>query len=721
VWNNAELLFKAVGTKDQPIKLVAQTPGKVILSGQSNLRLAGEHLLVRGLVFKNGYTATGEVISFRENDGNLAYNSRLTECVIDNFSNPERQEPDNWVVIYGKNNRVDHSHFANKKNKGVTLVVRLNSEESQNNHHQIDHNYFGKRQTLGSNGGETIRIGTSHYSLTDSKSIVSENYFDHCAGELEIISNKSGSNQYLNNIFDECQGTLTMRHGNGTLVQGNVFLGKGRPSTGGIRVINGNQTVNHNYLSGLKGYRFRGALVVMNGIYNAPINRYGQVVNAAITNNVLINSDHIQLGAGSDEERNAPPKDSRMESNIFYNEQTDSLFTVYDDISGISFKNNIISPNVNSIVNSGLEKKQLEFQENSRGWMIPTTDDLNIDFNYNVPTKAQTGVAWYPKYSKEGTFQVGETHQVASNLNSLYDAAVASNTGDIIELTDKGPYVLSKKIPINHALTFRSNSIEKPVIVYSQTALFEINNGGSLQLENLIISGVETSDNSGNSVIATSKYSMNNNYKLFINACEFVDLDINHSFDVLRVAKNTFADTVSITNSRFEKVTGHVLAMDKETDDDGIYNAEYLILRNNIFKDVEGSVATLYRGGTDESTFGPFLEMHHNILDHVGYGKRNKTNSSISLHGVQVQDVDSNIFVNSKPIRTHLVVGDPIVEITNNNFYKTDGVEITGDQPYTVNNNLSLDPQFGIDYQLPAGSPLRTKGKNGVSMGLNKK
>ncbi|PRP66192.1 polysaccharide lyase 6 family protein [Nonlabens agnitus] len=717
-WNNTELLFKAYGTADKPIKLVAETMGKVIFTGSSNLRIAGEFLEVRGLVFKNGFTETGEVISFRENGENLAYNSRVTQCVIDNFSNPERQEPDNWVVLYGKNNRVDHSHFANKKNKGVTLVVRLNSEESQENNHQIDHNYFGKRQTLGSNGGESMRIGTSHYSLTSSNSVVSHNYFDHCSGELEIVSNKSGSNTYKNNVFDECQGTLTMRHGNGTLVENNVFLGNNKPSTGGIRVINGDQTVRHNYMSGLKGYRFRGALVVMNGIYNAPINRYGQVVNANITKNLLIDSDHVQLGAGSDEERTAPPVDSKMTHNIFYNTKVDSLFTVWDDISGITFKNNIISPNVIPIVETGLVSQKIEFAKNDRGWLIPTTDELDINFKYGVPTKEETGVSWYPKSSKENAFKVGKTHQVSNALNSLYDAAMASETGDIIELVDEGPYELSKKIPVNHALTFTSNLSEKPLITYQQTALFEINNGGSLELNNLKISGAETSDNSGNAVISTSKYSMNNNYKLFIENCDFMDLDINHSFDVLRVAKNTFADSVSITNSRFEKVTGHIMAMDKETDDAGIYNGEYIIIKNNIFKDVEGSIATLYRGGNDESTFGPFLEMNNNVLNHVGYGKRNKSNGSISLHGVQVQDIHSNLWIQSASIATHLVVGDPIVNITNNNFYQTPTPVITGDQRFVLKNNTSIDPQLNANYQLPDTSPLRTTGKNGSIIGL---
>src|SRR5690606_17592499 len=100
-------------------------------------------------------------------------------------------------------------------------------------------------------------------------------------------------------------GTLTMRHGHHTLVEGNYFLGNRKPNTGGIRVINEYQTVRNNYLYGLTGHRFRGALVIMNGVPNSPLNRYNQVVDSLVNNNVVVDSDHVQLCAGSDEERTA--------------------------------------------------------------------------------------------------------------------------------------------------------------------------------------------------------------------------------------------------------------------------------------------------------------------------------------------------------------------------------------------------------------------------------
>ena len=337
-WTDVEFVIKAHGLPDQPIEISAEEPGKVIITGQSNLSFSGEYIVVSGLVFKDGFTPTSEVISFRTSKDELANNSRLTNTVIDNFSNPERMDSDLWVAIYGKNNRVDHNSLIGKGNRGVTLAVRMNTEASRENGHIIEFNYFGPRQTLGSNGGETIRIGTSHYSREYSNTIVRNNYFDRTSGELEIISSKSCGNEYRGNVFFESQGTLTMRHGHYTLVENNYFLGNRKPNTGGIRVINENQTVRNNYLYGLTGHRFRGALVIMNGVPNGPINRYDPVIDSIMDNNIVVDSDHIQLCAGSDEERSAPPSGTSMHDNLFMTKTNLNPFTIYDDISGISFE-----------------------------------------------------------------------------------------------------------------------------------------------------------------------------------------------------------------------------------------------------------------------------------------------------------------------------------------------------------------------------------------------
>lgn len=682
VWKDAELVFSGKGTAEKPIVLTAEEKGGVTLEGQSNLRMAGEYLHVEGLVFKNGYTPTNEVISFRMNKENLCNNCRVTECVIDNYNNPERFESDYWVGIYGKNNRFDHNYLTGKRNVGVTLAVRLDTEESRENNHRIDHNYFGHHPILGSNGGETLRIGTSHYSLTNSKTIVENNYFDRCNGEHEIISNKSCQNTFRYNTFYECQGTLTMRHGNETLVESNYFFGNGKANTGGIRIINETQKVINNYCEGLTGYRFRGALVIMNGVPNSPPNRYFQVIDSEASNNTFVNCDYIQLCAGSDAERSATPQNTVVNNNIFYNENKDDVFTVYDDISGISFNGNITSENIRPIAESGFRQIKLEFERDENGILIPkgdTAKGAGITEVKPHATPENTGVSWYPRVEEEVILNNGKTIKVSPGENTLFEAVKNSESGDILELAP-GEYLVTKAIDLRHPITVIGAS-EKPVILFQKTSLFNIENGGALSLQNLKIDGAECPDYSGNAVIRTSRYSMIRNYKLFIEDCEITKLNVNHSFNVLKIFKNTFADSVVLRNSTFSNISGAVLALDEETDDRGIYNAENVVVDNCTFTNIGGAALNLYRGGRDESTFGPILDLKDSTFENVGHDNRNKADASVTLHGVQYAMMDNCSFKESKPLRLHLVVGEPITKILGCEFEKTDRV-VTHDGSY---------------------------------------
>ena len=689
VWNDAELIFTGKGTAEAPIELTVETLGGVTLEGQSNLRMAGEHLIVRGLVFKNGFTPTTEVISLRRGKNDLCNDCRVTECVIDNYNNPERNESDYWVGIYGKRNRFDHNHLTGKRNRGVTLAVRLNTEESRENNHRIDHNYFGPRPIFGSNGGETLRIGTSHYSMSNSNTVVEQNYFDRCDGEHEIISNKSGQNIFRGNTFYECQGTLTMRHGNETLVENNYFFGNGRPNTGGIRIINETQTVRNNYHEGLTGYRFRGALVIMNGVPNSPLNRYFQVIDSKADHNTYINCDHIQLGAGSDEERSAVPIRTTMNNNLFYHDSRKEIFTVYDDMSGIAMEGNVLNEGLNGVKGrEGFAQQKIELKRDEFGRMLPT--DANITAGVRdlpPPVKAEeTGVSWYARAEEGIVFNQGATRTVQPGENTLFDAVAASESGDILELAP-GTYSTTKAIAVKHPLTVRGTGAGKPVLVFEKNVLFQLENGGALTLTNLSIDGAECPDYAGNAVVRTSKYSMNRNYKLLVENCDFTDLDVNHSFNVLRAAASTFADSVLLRNSTFKNISGTVLALDAEVEDGGVYSAENVIIDNCSFEDVGGAALALRRGGRDESTFGPMLDLQNSSFKNVGTDRRNKADASVALHGVQEIRLSNNRFEASDPLRMHLVVGEPVTQISGTTLTNTETV-VTHDGSYP---NLKLN------------------------------
>ncbi|WP_231758867.1 chondroitinase-B domain-containing protein [Microbulbifer elongatus] len=679
IWKDFEILFTGEGEKEHPITLTAEEKGKVVLSGQSNLRLAGEYLVVSGLVFKDGYTPSSEVISFRRNKEHLANNSRVTEIVIEDFSKPERMDSDYWVSIYGKNNRFDHSHLAGKRNKGVTMAVRLNTEASQENRHRIDHNYFGPRPVLGSNGGETLRIGTSHYSLTDSLTVVENNFFDRCDGEVEIISVKSGKNILRNNTFFESRGTLTMRHGNGNLIEGNVFLGNGVDHTGGIRVINADQVIRNNYLEGLTGYRFGSGFTVMNGVPNSPINRYHQVVNANIENNSFINVEHIHLAAGSDQERSATPQDSTVRDNIFYTETGKSPFSIFDDISGITFTDNVSNGFVDQKIHEGIHKRVNKLKRADNGLLYPTDKsiaDKGARRDLVVTTKEITGTSWYPKSEPVTPFDSGKIISVRPGENALFDAIAQAADGDTL-LLESGEYSATKRLDINKTLTIRAKKPGKVTLTSGRPVMFEIQDGGSLSLDGLVISGANSPDNAGNILIRTAVWGMLKNYRFSMVNSRVENLDINHSYHFFDSGLRAFADTITLTNNHFENITGDLLKLNKETDDLGVYNAEYVIVTGNTFNNVQGALVDLYRGGTDESTFGPHIDFSDNTVTDSGKGKRNKAQALIKLHGTQVADIRENRIENSAGIVVEHTVGEPVTHIANNQFYKAPEPKVT--------------------------------------------
>ncbi len=337
VWNNATVVFAGNGTQGAPITLRAETPGAVSLEGTSTLRIGGTHLVVDGLSFRNGYSPSGGVIEFRYN-GLESRSCRLTNTSIVDY-NPANAATDyKWISLYGSHNRVDHCYLKGKTHSGTTLVVWLSATP---NYHRIDHNHFGLRPPLGVNGGETIRVGTSDWSMYDSYTVVEQNLFEECNGEAEIISSKSCGNIYRYNTFRRCQGALTLRHGNRCLVEGNFFFGEGVSNTGGIRVIGEDHRVQNNYLTGLKGTGYRATIAVMNGKPNSLLNEYYQVKRAAIVFNTLVgNTSSIDIGVGKSTDLTLPPE-SCVVANTVVTSTTGPLVRFTDTPLNLTWEGNM--------------------------------------------------------------------------------------------------------------------------------------------------------------------------------------------------------------------------------------------------------------------------------------------------------------------------------------------------------------------------------------------
>ena len=343
VWKDARLVFKGKGEKGNCIYLTAESPGKVTLEGESCLQLSGEYLLVSDLVFVNGHTPLKTVVGFKTSSKDYAYHCKLTRCVIDNFNQEAKTSSDHWVDIWGKKNTVEYCYFGGKTNEGTTLVIWPDDEYSINNEHVVIRNYFGYRPTLGVNGGETIRIGTSDVCSNISASVVEGNYFERCNGENEIISNKSGGNQFINNTFFECEGSLTLRHGNKAIVSGNWFLGNEKKNTGGVRVINEGHRIFNNYFYQLRGKEFRSALAIMNAIPNSPPSGYAPVKDVIVANNTFFDCTlPLNFRVGADERnRTIKPESTLLINNLVYCPKEQELFSRLDQSEGIKLENNL--------------------------------------------------------------------------------------------------------------------------------------------------------------------------------------------------------------------------------------------------------------------------------------------------------------------------------------------------------------------------------------------
>lgn len=401
IWTDSRLLLKGQGTAAAPIVLRAQTAGKVVLSGRSDLRLAGSYLQVSNLVFRNGYAPGDAVVAFRESSKAVASNSRVTGLVIDDYTNPDASDQDYWVSFYGSHNRLDHSQLRGKTNAGPTVVVVRDATQGLDNQHRIDHNWFGPRPALGVNGGETIRVGTSDTSLSNSNSTVENNWFEGCDGETEIVSNKSGGNTYRGNVFYRSAGALTLRHGNGNRVIDNVFLGDDKAGTGGVRIINADQTVSNNYFERLAGASNRSALAVMDAQANPPLSGYAPVVNATISRNTFVDVAKISFGVGHDEAKGivVAASNSRFTGNLIVNRTSRNPPSAASSLAGIDFSGNVQSPAASTVFPGGVESRGVSLQQADSGlWVAtPALPAVGADPALAMTAREATGVAWYPK------------------------------------------------------------------------------------------------------------------------------------------------------------------------------------------------------------------------------------------------------------------------------------------------------------------------------------
>lgn len=295
-----EFTFTGSGTSSNPITLTAETPGGVIFTGNSEVNIYGDYLIMEGFYW-NGGEGSSDHVEFRRSGSNadFANNCTIRNCA---FNNLFTQEPDKsrWIVLHGTNNVVENCSFVNKESAGALILVELSYAGSSTPGHTIRNNYFYNitpKDDFSTNSGdcEAIRIGVSSYQAVSAQVLVEGNYFQEADGENEIITNKSADNTFLRNTFRNCRGSLVLRHGAGAYIEGNFFLGEGKAKSGGIRVSDRDHVIINNYMQDLSndGDIWNNGITLVGGGASSggSSSGYQNVDNVLIAFNTIYNSD----------------------------------------------------------------------------------------------------------------------------------------------------------------------------------------------------------------------------------------------------------------------------------------------------------------------------------------------------------------------------------------------------------------------------------------------
>jgi len=241
-YHDFKLNLSATGVPEKAIVLMAETTGQVVLTGEPGLNFTGSYIEVRDLTFANCKIVNGKhgLVQFDHST-----HCRLTACRFEHI------DPGKYSTVSFRNtandNRLDHCRFIDIRYRSVKIIIDRNALISgPPSRNRIDHNLFQDVPVMGQNGAETIQIGQAAIPLADlyPETLVENNLFIRCDGEIEIISVKSSGNIIRNNLFRDCQGEVVNRTGHENVFEGNRF----ENCTGGIRLSNHGHRVTNNVM-----------------------------------------------------------------------------------------------------------------------------------------------------------------------------------------------------------------------------------------------------------------------------------------------------------------------------------------------------------------------------------------------------------------------------------------------------------------------------------------
>lgn len=343
------------GTADNPLIIRAEEIGKDTLDAGTYFDLRHcSYVIIQGFVIN----ITDKSTTFKIQTCNHIH---ITQNIIDGVNEPATnddggQNSSVWISIQSlwsdetglsHDNRIDYNVFKNKHTLGNMIRIDGTNEQFVSQYDVIEHNYFKNVGPRADNEMETIRIGWSAMSQSDGFCTVQNNLFEECNGDPEIISVKCNKNYIAHNTFRRCQGTLSLRHGNASVIEGNFFLGEYAEGTGGIRIYGSDHVIINNHFEGLTGTQWDAPITLTYGDAdegNTSLSKHFRIERAIIANNTLINNYHgIEVGFDNNGNYNKPPRDCKIAYNIIQGD-TNTLVWYRNEPLNMQWTNNIAKP-----------------------------------------------------------------------------------------------------------------------------------------------------------------------------------------------------------------------------------------------------------------------------------------------------------------------------------------------------------------------------------------
>lgn len=360
-----QLVLQKSGNANAPIVLRAETPGQVVLTGNTRITIAANHVAVRDFTFDDvpGRRDGMQAVRFlnahhSELRGNLfigcgAYKFRHI-VLIDGGS-------DDNVVRYNK--------FVASKGLGVGIMGR--GVPALRN--TISYNHFdGTTDDGEGNGQEPIQLGQQAYNDNSYSALVEFNLIENMNGDAdpEMISVKmKGVHVRHNTLLHDGQGgirEIVLRHAADTMVEKNLLIGAG------IRVFGQNHVVRGNQIIGKAGHPIHGIRVPRWA------GAYPDTSDVEIADNVLIDTARscISVGQRNDTGVVNQVREVTVHRNICRSDQG-FLYGLDEPDGTVNFKSNLAWGRARAVLGSivaGVKRSDPQFIHMTPFWLTPYQD-----------------------------------------------------------------------------------------------------------------------------------------------------------------------------------------------------------------------------------------------------------------------------------------------------------------------------------------------------------